>query len=274
MEADSRLLLYGGPIALTGNSAFRFCLLLQWHTIAIPPTALFPGAGREEDTDVESARTLSEPDQEFLTRTLLAAATDQNSRESGSSLPESLPAEELPCPLPGQSPTNPQLATPALFVPWQEVAQQLDIPVVHEDLSEDLRTMFQTAIGILPTEDQKEFHKLQGIAFSRIPERKAPVETVAPIVLGSVYETHSWVPHWETMLWHMAQSYRFWLTAPPSPPPSRIQINCGGLGGGTLDSPTTPSFHCTHPRVNGTCVYGTCRSIRRAAHRGCCRPYD
>ena len=54
----------------------------------------------------------------------------------------------------------------------------------------------------------------------------------------------------------MAQSYRFWLATPESPPSSRIQINCGGLGGGCLDSPTTPTFHSTHPRVNGTCVYG------------------
>ena len=69
----------GGPSALTGNSAFRFCLLLQWHAVAIPPTALFQGARKEEDTDLESARTLSEPDQDFLARSLLAAATDQNS---------------------------------------------------------------------------------------------------------------------------------------------------------------------------------------------------
>ena len=246
----------GVPSALTGNSAFRFCLLLQWHAIAIPPTALFPGARIEEDTDVESARTLSEPDQDFLARSLLAAATDQNSRESGSSLPKRLLAEEQSCPMRGQRPRDPQLATPALFVPWQEVAKQLDIPVVHEDLSEDLRTMSQTAIGILPTEHQRDFHQLQGIAFSQIPQGRVPVETVAPIVLDSMYETHPWVPYWESMLWHMAQSYRFWLAAPESPPPSRIQINCGGLGGGALDSPTTPAFHCTHPRVNGTCVYG------------------
>ena len=71
-----------------------------------------------------------------------------------------------------------------------------------------------------------------------------------------MYETHPWVTYWQSMLWHMAQSYRFWLAAPESPPPRRIQKNCGGLGGGTLDSPTTPAFHCTHPRVNGTCVYG------------------
>ena len=80
----------GGPVALAGNSAFRFCLLLQWHATATPPSALFLGAHGEDDTDIESARTPSEPDQDFLERTLLTAATDQNSRESGSSLPERL----------------------------------------------------------------------------------------------------------------------------------------------------------------------------------------
>ena len=128
----------GGPVALTRNSAFRFCLMLQWHAIATPPTALFPGVCGEEDTDVESARTLSEPDQNFLERTLLTAATDQNSRESGSRLPERLPAAELPC----QRPNNPQSTTPALYVPWQEVAQHMGIPVVHEEPTADLRTMF------------------------------------------------------------------------------------------------------------------------------------
>ena len=115
--------------------------------------------------------------------------------------------------------------------------------------------MFHTAIGILSTGEQKAFHQLQGTAFSQIPQKQAPVETMAPLVLGSMYEIHPWAPHWEIMLWHMAQSYGFWLTAPESPPPSRIQINCGGLGGGTLDSSTTPAIR-THPRVNGTCVYG------------------
>ena len=39
---------------------------------------------------------------------------------------------------------------------------------------EDLRTMFQNAIGIPPTQDQAEFHnKLQGAAFSHIPEQAA-----------------------------------------------------------------------------------------------------
>ena len=35
--------------------------------------------------------------------------------------------------------------------------------VVHEDLSENLRTVFQTAMGILATEDQRAFHQLQAL---------------------------------------------------------------------------------------------------------------
>ena len=43
---------------------------------------------------------------------------------------------------------------------------------------------------------------------------------------------------------------------PFEPPPPIVQINCGGLGGGILDGPRPPVFHCTHPRVSGTSVYG------------------
>ena len=159
----------GGPCALTGNSAFRRCLLLQWHAIVVPPTALFPQERTEEDTDVESARTVSETDQTFLERSLLAAAADQNSRESGSSPPETLQIEELPRQRDNRYPATPQMATPALFVSWQEIAQQLGIPVEHEAPVEDLRTMFQTAIGILPTEHQRRFHELQGQALTESP---------------------------------------------------------------------------------------------------------
>ena len=105
----------------------------------------------------------------------------------------------------------------------------MGIPVVHEELTADLRTMFQQAIGILSTEEQREFHRLQGAAYSRIPEQMAPVETIASIVI--MYEVYPWVPYWDIILWHMAQTYKFWLTAPKVPPPCRIQINCGGLGG-------------------------------------------
>jgi len=63
----------GGPSALTGNSAFRFCLLLRWHAISVPSTALFPAARHEEVSDVESVGTVSESNQAFLERSLLAA---------------------------------------------------------------------------------------------------------------------------------------------------------------------------------------------------------
>ena len=105
----------GGPCALTGNSAFRCCLLLQWHAIVVPPTVLFPNAGKEDDSDVETAGTVSETDQNFLERSLLAAAADQNSRESGSSPPETWQADGLPRQKDDRSPATPQLATPALF---------------------------------------------------------------------------------------------------------------------------------------------------------------
>ena len=39
-------------------------------------------------------------------------------------------------------------------------------------------------------------------------------------------------------------------------PPAVVRIHCGGLGGGTLEGPHPPAFHCTHPRVSGTNVYG------------------
>ena len=80
MEANWWCCFTGGPSALTGNSAFRFCLLLRWHAISVPSTALFPAARQVEVSDVESVRTVSETNQTFLERSLLAAVADQNSR--------------------------------------------------------------------------------------------------------------------------------------------------------------------------------------------------
>ena len=231
------------------------------------PFGAFPGACVEDDTDVESARTLSEPDQDFLERTLLTAATDQNSRESGSSLPERLPAKEQPC----QRPNNPQTATPALYVPWQEVAQHMGIPVVHEEVTADLRTMFQHAIV-----NKESFIDCKALPSAESLSRLHRSKTIASIILDSMtmYEVHPWAPHWEIMLWHMAQSCKFWLTAPTVPPPSRIQINCGGLGGGALDSPTAP-LHAPKSEwgLHLRPLLGTGGSLWRAMHRGSCRPY-
>ena len=190
----------GGPSALTGNSAFRFCLLLRWHAISVPSTALFPAARQEEVSDVESIRTVSETNQTFLERSLLAAVADQNSRESGSSPSGSQQNEEQSSRRVSCRPTNPQLATPALFVPWQEIATQVGIPVEHEASTDDLRAMFNVAIGALTVNEQREFHQLQGAMVCQIPHDKAPVETTASLVLGSMYEVYPWVPHWEKLL--------------------------------------------------------------------------
>ena len=92
--------------------------------------------------------------------------------------------------------------------------------------------------------------------FSQLPHNGAPVETTAQQILCSMHDVHPWSSHWETILWHMAHTYGFWLTAPMESPPTIIQINCGGLGGGNLCSPNAPTIHCTHPRVNGACEYG------------------
>ena len=51
---------------------------------------------------------------------------------------------ELSCPLLDQRPNDPQQPRRRSSC-WQEVALQIGIPVVHEDLTVDLRTMFQTA---------------------------------------------------------------------------------------------------------------------------------
>ena len=143
------------------------CVVIQWHAIAVPSTKLFQDTGQEEDSDLETTHTLSESNEDFLIRSLTNS----------------------------QYPRNPQLTMPPLFVPWQEVVKQLDIPLEQETPSEDLRTLFQKAIGILPTEEQRAFHQMQGLAFSQIPPLQAPVETVALILLGSMYETHFWVPY-------------------------------------------------------------------------------
>ena len=132
----------------------------------------------------------------------------------------------------------------------------MGIPVAHEELTADFSVMFRHAIGILSTNDLRIFQSQHGAAFDRIPTQTEPLESLAPLILGAMYEAHPWTDHWETLLWHMAQHYKFWLLAPLEPPPSNIQINCGGSGGGTLSSPHAPLFHCTHTRVNGTCVYG------------------
>ena len=104
-------------------------------------------------------------------------------------------------------PANPQQATPALFAPWQEIATQVGIPVEHEASTDDLQAMFNVAIGSLTVDEQREFDQWQGAMVGQILQDKAPVETIASLVLGSMYEAFPAVPHCDKLFWHMAQSH-------------------------------------------------------------------
>ena len=72
----------GSPVALAGNSAFRFCLLMQWRAIIADPPQKPLGEGDQSDPEVVPVEAPTETNEEFLVRTLLQAATDQNSQES------------------------------------------------------------------------------------------------------------------------------------------------------------------------------------------------
>ena len=114
-------------------------------------------------------------------------------------------------------PANPQQVTPALFVPWQEIATQVGIPVEHEASPDGLQVMFNAAIGALAVEEQREFDQWQGAMVGKIPKDKAPVEMIAPLVLSSMYEAFPAVPHCDKLFWHMAQAHGSGLLLRQSP---------------------------------------------------------
>ena len=63
----------GSPVALTGNSAFRFCLLMQWHTIATDPRHTPRGGGTPVDPDLEPFEPPQETNEELLVRQLFGS---------------------------------------------------------------------------------------------------------------------------------------------------------------------------------------------------------
>ena len=91
----------GSPTALAGNSAFRFCLLMQWRPQAANPHHTPLGHDTLPDPDVEPVVPLRETNSELLVRQLLQAATDQHSQKGRSQTP---PRKEPPlCPMEGGS---------------------------------------------------------------------------------------------------------------------------------------------------------------------------
>ena len=83
-----------------------------------------------------------------------------------------------------------------------------------------------------------------------------PTIQVASLILNGHENSMERTRLWALVLRHMSAHQGFWLTTTIAPPPDCLQIQCGGLGGGTLGGPDVPTFHCTNPRVHGTCVYG------------------
>ena len=65
-------------------------------------------------------------------------------------------------------------------MPWLEIATQVGIPIEHEASTDDLQAMFNVAIGALAVDEQREFDQWQG---AMVPQDKAPVETIASLVL-------------------------------------------------------------------------------------------
>ena len=145
---------------------------------------------------------------------------------------------------------------PYLFVPWNTVAKRVGIPEVQAAPLPNLHDGVLHAVGLHPEPQQQEFHVAFREAIASIPTLPEPVETLAPLILNvhgtSIEKTRLWA----SVFRHMAEHQGFWLTTTIAPPPDCVQIQCGGLGGGTLGGSDVPTFHCTNPRVDGTCVYG------------------
>ena len=53
---------------------------------------------------------------------------------------------------------------------------------------------------------------------------------------------------WSTLLWEVARRKQYWLGAPALLQPEVLQINCGGLGGSSLDSPIPPLLQGKKPQ--------------------------
>ena len=114
----------------------------------------------------------------------------------------------------------------------------------------------QLARCLLPEPQQQEFRAAYTDAVESIPTLAESVETLAPLILDDRVKNTNQNHLWALVLKHMADHHGFWLTTATAPPPDCVQIHCGGLGGGALGGSDAPTFDCTNPRVDGTCVYG------------------
>ena len=89
------------------------------------------------------------------------------------------------------------------------IAQELRIPVIHETLNASLTDMISQAMGIFPTEEQRSFRSRYRAFFDQLRGQSEPLESLAPQILEAIYDGSPWNDKWETLLWHMAQHYKF-----------------------------------------------------------------
>ena len=141
----------GSPTALAGNSAFRFCLLTQWHPQAVDPHHTPFQHGIPPDPDVEPVAPLRETDPELLVRQLLQAATDQHSQECRSQVVNK----------PSPSGLDPQNGSQASWHPRGPEVQAVPLP--------NLRDGVLHAVSLLPEPQQQEFRAAYTDAVESIP---------------------------------------------------------------------------------------------------------
>ena len=218
---------------------------MQWHPQVADPQHAPLGHGTPPDPDVEPVAPLRETNSELLVRQLLQAATDQHSQECRSQAVNK----------PTSSGLDPQMQQPCLFVPWKRAAELIGILAVQAVPLPNLREGVLHAVN-LPEPQQQEFRAAYTDAVESIPTLGESVETLAPLILEDRVKKASQHRLWALVLKHMAEHHGFWLTTATAPPPECVQIHCGGLGGGALGGSDAPTFDCTNPRVDGTCVGG------------------
>ena len=141
--------------------------------IAADPAPKPLGDGDLSDPEVVPVAP-TETNEEFLVRTLLQAADDQNSQESGSQATD-LEHSQLP---------NPQRDAPRLFVPWSDVARSVGIPEMQIEPPSNLRSV--VSHELLPEQEQKKFRAEHGTTLQAIPTLPEPVEALAPLIIDAI----------------------------------------------------------------------------------------
>ena len=154
---------------------------------------------------------------------------------------------------------SPQLLSPPLFVSWNQVASLRGLVAVHKDIKscphDELHTALDHPKCMFPGE-KKLFLAANGTVLDQLENQIMPLERIAAEVFQAMYQRQQAEFSWHTLLWTVAQQNEYWIGGDALPLPPVLQIHCGGLGGGALESDIPPHFHCTCPPVGDSQVYG------------------